>query len=194
MSCLSLVEVDDYLEKEIAPEKAKSVEEHLLVCPDCRAAVANRRRFLEACSRLPDLPLPLNWAKTVMAKILSVGPTLPILILAAIAGLSFLFSSFRFLLGSLRPETSAPAFEFRLPLLGLVKSALLLLVKAAVAVTSGFRTFLRPDRFSFPGTGWPFSVLTLELAAGLFMAAVVFVFLLAYYYRLGLTREKKVSG
>lgn len=190
MSCLSLLEIDNYLESEITPEKAKSLEEHLLRCPPCRAAVKSRRRFLQACSHLPDLPLPLNWAKKVMAKISTLGPTLPVLILAAIAGLGFLLISLRLTFLSLQPEASAAAFRVKLPLLPLIKSAFLFLLKTTLIVASSLQTFLRPECLFFSRTGWPFSLLTLELGAALFIATVVSVFLLASYYRPGLTKEK----
>lgn len=190
MSCLSLLEIDNYLEREITPEKAKSLEEHLLRCPRCRAAVESRRHFLQACSHLPDLPLPFNWAKKVMARISSLGPILPIFILAAIGGLGFLLISLRLTFLSLQPEASATAFKVKLPLLPLVKSAFLFLLKITLALASSLQTFLRPECLFFSKTGWPFSLLALELGAALFIATVISVFLLAHYYRPGLTKEK----
>jgi hypothetical protein len=69
MNCLSRAQVYRYLERELAPPESQELEGHLASCPMCREAVETRRRLTEAASTLPDLEIPADFSRRVMARI-----------------------------------------------------------------------------------------------------------------------------
>lgn len=193
MNCPLLTEVDDYLEKEITREKAKLLEEHFLTCPDCRQIVESRRRFLEACSRLPDLPLPFEWAKTVMAKISRLGSTFPTLIIIVMTSLSLFLSSMVTFVHYLKVQTPAASFISKLPLFDVTKAFILMLTKAIFLVASVGQSFLKLVNYLSPRPGWFLPCLAFEFATAVFLAIIISIismFILINCYRHCLAKEK----
>lgn len=70
MSCLNIQEIYAYLEGELLPARLAEVENHLVACPKCQQAVIERRLIEEAFSKLPDIELPADFSRQVMARIL----------------------------------------------------------------------------------------------------------------------------
>jgi anti-sigma factor RsiW len=90
MSCLKVTEIYAYLEDDLLPEQRADIDKHLKFCPSCRQAVEDRRYLAEAAARLPDLEVPDDLARRIMARISSPAPSLPVWLTAFIVGLSSL--------------------------------------------------------------------------------------------------------
>ena len=70
MNCLTLEQIYLFLEKELPFSQSQKVEEHLATCAKCREAAEARKVFLQCAESLPDLEIPADFSKQVMAKIL----------------------------------------------------------------------------------------------------------------------------
>ncbi len=90
MSCLKVAEIYAYLEEDLLPEERAPIDEHLSSCAKCCQAVEERRYLIEAASSLPALEVPDDFARRVMAKILSPASSMPVWLTAFILALSSL--------------------------------------------------------------------------------------------------------
>jgi hypothetical protein len=69
VNCPRPDEFDLYLENELDESSARDFEDHLAGCASCRAALGDRKAFLEALHGLPDIELPPDFTDTVMARV-----------------------------------------------------------------------------------------------------------------------------
>lgn len=69
MSCLRLDLLYEYLEGALDAARRAEVEDHLARCPACRAAVEERRLIHLASLGLPDLDVPADFTRRVMARL-----------------------------------------------------------------------------------------------------------------------------
>ncbi len=90
MNCLKIGEIYDYLEGNLPPAQQAELERHLSACPRCEEAVVARRLIEQAASTLPDLELPPDFSRRVMATILHQEGPLPRWFAALVVGLSSL--------------------------------------------------------------------------------------------------------
>ena len=85
MNCLRLALLYDYLEGALDAATRAKVETHLACCLDCRAAVEERRLIHLASFGFPDLDVPADFARRVMAQ-LDAGRGAALTWLAAVVG------------------------------------------------------------------------------------------------------------
>lgn len=69
MSCPRLEDIQAYLEGGLESDAADRIEGHLLDCPACRDAVESRRLVLQAATSLEPIPLPDDFAASVLARL-----------------------------------------------------------------------------------------------------------------------------
>jgi anti-sigma factor RsiW len=69
MSCPKLQDIQAYLEGGLESEAAARIESHLLECPACRNAVEARRLILRAAASLDPIPVPDDFAASVLARL-----------------------------------------------------------------------------------------------------------------------------
>lgn len=50
------IHLSDYIDRELAPEERRRLEEHASVCPQCRRVLATLRRTVEGLMGLRDEP------------------------------------------------------------------------------------------------------------------------------------------
>ncbi len=166
MNCFKIEEIYAYLEKEITPQKARAIEEHFHHCSRCRSLAEDRRRFLDACSHLPDWPLPVNWAKAVMKRIASIKPASFFWLIALISGVTLFLSGLGSLLVRLPSDLAFPFLASpKIVLYRLLRFSIFLLVKMATFLLSSLTFLINPLSYFRPVTGslWPVFVLDLLL-------------------------------
>ena len=62
--CLRLSE---YLDESLSGEVCRETQQHLAVCPSCRALTNTLRKTIELCRRLPQHPIPPDVRRTLLA-------------------------------------------------------------------------------------------------------------------------------
>jgi len=163
MTCFSIASIYDYLEKELTPEKAQAIEAHLQSCPHCRQIVEDRRRLLAACHSLPDLPLPANWAQSVMAKLSRLTPPTLIWLLVFLTSSVLLLSSLGWLILSFQPSLAASRLPFiKLVAVGLARSVIFLAAKIILTLATTLQALVLPSLFPH-AAGQNFPLFPLEL-------------------------------
>ena len=59
LTCADVVKlVTQYMEAELSPDDARSFEEHVAICPPCRAFLGQARRTVELTGELKEADLP----------------------------------------------------------------------------------------------------------------------------------------
>lgn len=85
MNCLRLDLLYDYLEGALDAPRRAEAGAHLAACPACRAAVGERRLIHLASFGFPNLEVPADFARRVMAR-LDAGRSAALTWLAAVIG------------------------------------------------------------------------------------------------------------
>ena len=76
MSCPSFQEMlSAYLDGELSPEEARSLEEHLAVCEDCRRELEELKSLVAALGSLPPPEMPLGLHAAIMGRVRSEAST-----------------------------------------------------------------------------------------------------------------------
>ncbi len=174
MNCFKIEEIYAYLEKEITPQKARAMEEHFHHCSRCRSLAEDRRRFLDACSHLPDWPLPVNWAKAVMKRIASFKPASFFWLIAIISGVTLFLSGLVSLFVMFPSELAFSSLASpKLVLYRVLRFSIFLLVKMATFLLSSLSFLINPLSYFRPlaGSWWP--VFALDLILLPFLLAVL---------------------
>ncbi|MDH7511401.1 MAG: zf-HC2 domain-containing protein [Clostridiales bacterium] len=139
MRCLNAAEIYAYLENDLLPERRADIDEHLDLCAKCRQAIEERRHLTEAALSLPNLEVPHDLARRVMAKISSPAPSLPVWLTAFIVGLSSLgLLSFLLILSGGKGAITILA-GFNHAVLVYLKNSIVWLAKAMTLLTSAWK-------------------------------------------------------
>lgn len=69
MTHLSDELLNETLDETLAPEARAAAEAHLAACPDCSARLAELRALFADLDSLPDLPLEVNLAPAILARL-----------------------------------------------------------------------------------------------------------------------------
>ncbi len=69
MNCLTPKEIYAYLEQELSAEDRLRMKEHLASCSRCQRLLADRSRYLESISSLPEPELPPDFSDRVMTSL-----------------------------------------------------------------------------------------------------------------------------
>jgi anti-sigma factor RsiW len=85
MNCLRLDLLYEYLEGALDAPRRAEVEAHLACCPDCRAAVEERRLIHLASFGFPNFDVPADFTRRVMARV-DAGRSTALAWLAAVVG------------------------------------------------------------------------------------------------------------
>lgn len=88
MKCLGIDQIYLYLEKELASEENKKIEEHLNTCLKCKNALEERSLLLRAADSLPLWQLPPDFSQQVMTRIFPAKVTLREWLTAVAVGFS----------------------------------------------------------------------------------------------------------
>ena len=79
MNCESITtHLQEYVDGQLAPVDVQSIEDHLAVCPACRADLALLMQVDEALAQMPVLPEPEDMAAQIMAQVHALTPVQPI--------------------------------------------------------------------------------------------------------------------
>lgn len=99
MNCLRPADIYLYLENELDSAAVREVDEHLALCPGCRSAFDERRALMEAIAGIPDLEVPPDLAKKILARIPSARSSHVHGLVASIVGLlSFFLGSLTYII------------------------------------------------------------------------------------------------
>jgi predicted anti-sigma-YlaC factor YlaD len=139
MSCLTPDRIYAYLDGELPEPQRLAFDAHLAGCASCRAAVAERRLFVEAAETLAPIEIPDDFAASIVARLPLVParkpifrrPTRlarPVAWAAASAGLALLGAGGMLLTGLSLPELVLKASRF---LWGNIQGLASFLAKAA---------------------------------------------------------------
>ena len=94
MNCLRFDLLYEYLEGGLDAPRRDEIDAHLAACPDCRAAVEERRLIHHASFGFPNVDVPADFARRVMARV-AAGRSSVLGWLAAIVGsISAVFLTF----------------------------------------------------------------------------------------------------
>jgi len=94
MNCVTLEQIYLYLEKELPPEEMDRIHTHISSCQKCRAAVAERKVFMEAVKSLPPLQVPPDFTRQVMARVFTAKSSVRLWIAGLATGFSLVIAIF----------------------------------------------------------------------------------------------------
>jgi len=142
MSCLKIMDIYDYIEGSLAPERNKELERHLSSCPRCRRAVEARKLVAGAASGLPPFAVPDDFADRVMARIAPLKIRRPAWLIILACSTAWLAAASVLLIVSGRSGLELIAGAGH-SLWGYVKTGAVFTAKAATLLTLAVKT-LRP--------------------------------------------------
>jgi anti-sigma factor RsiW len=63
------VRLSEYLDGNLSTRVYKEIQQHLAVCPECRAFSNTLRKTIELCRRLPHAPVPSELSRWLQAMV-----------------------------------------------------------------------------------------------------------------------------
>lgn len=178
MNCLRADQIYLFLEGDLSPLEYRSIKDHFSSCDKCRAAVQERKLFLEASQSLPAWETPDDFTQRVIDRIFPHRITLRDWVITASVGLSSAALAFLavFLLSG---QNLADLFiHLNQTTLNLFQNLVVVLAKAVKLISAGARVIFKIASLIIKGLAGFGNFLSPEFQVGLVAFTIIATVLL----------------